>query len=161
MTTLRHTVIRKTFENILRTTPYDFSGLSGYNSSSTTFKHIENFLQKRVLKPNKSAKQILISERGEAFVLCQEAIINEASLCVQGITGDAIFNCDYVFTLVFCILHSKWSFVVPKSRWEEWVGSRMRKLWLNMVLFTNVENRNRHRRLRTLKWFRTIKRLPR
>ncbi len=75
---------------------------------------------KRGVKPNKSAKQLLLSERSEALILCQEAIIKVPSLCVQGIAGDAIFNCDYVFTFVFCVFHSRWSFVVPSSLPNSW-----------------------------------------
>lgn len=108
MTTLMHSVIRKSVpEYSENSTPYDLGGLCGYNSLSTTFRHIENFLHKRGVKPNKSAKQLLLSERSEALILCQEAIIDVPSLCVQGITGDAIFNCDYVFTLVFCVFQSR------------------------------------------------------
>lgn len=108
----------KVLEYFENSTRYDISGPCGYNLLSTIFKHIENFLQKkkkRVVKPNKRAKQLSLSERCEALILCREAIINVPFLCVQGITGDAVFNCNYVFTLVFCIIHSRRSFVFPKS----------------------------------------------
>lgn len=38
-----------------------------------------------------------------------------------------------------------------KAHKKKWVGSRMRKLWLNMVLLTNMENKKGHRKLRIQK----------
>lgn len=44
MTTPTYSVIKKKIlEYFEKPTPYDFSGLCGYNLLSITFKHLENF----------------------------------------------------------------------------------------------------------------------
>lgn len=66
------------------------------------------------------------SERGEPLIFCQEGIVNVPSLGVQRVAGDAILNCDHVFTLIFTVIHFSWSFAHPKCTQKEGLGSRRR-----------------------------------